>query len=98
MSGTVLVTGAAGYIGTVLRGGLPERGWSVRCLDVVPIVDTPPGEEHIVAAAPGPGGRPRAAAPAALAARLAAAPGAEPGVPLAGPAGEHTWPVIRRTH
>ena len=49
MSGPVLVTGAAGRIGTVLRGGLPERGWAVRCLDVVPIVDTRPGEEQVVA-------------------------------------------------
>jgi uronate dehydrogenase len=86
MSGTVLVTGAAGYIGTVLRGGLPERGWAVRCLDVVPIVDTRPGEEHIVADA------------ADLAAMLDATAGAEAVVHLAGPAGEHTWPVIRRTH
>ena len=31
----VLVTGAAGRIGTMLRGGLPERGWALRCLDVV---------------------------------------------------------------
>ena len=36
MSGPVLITGAAGRIGTWLRGGLPERGWAVRCLDVVP--------------------------------------------------------------
>ena len=49
MSGPVLVTGAAGRIGTVLRGGLPERGWAVRCMDVVPIVDTRPGEEQVVA-------------------------------------------------
>ena len=39
----VLVTGAAGRIGTVLRGGLPERGWAVRCLDVVPVADETAG-------------------------------------------------------
>ena len=49
MSGPVLLTGAAGRIGTVLRGGLPERGWAVRCLDVVPVTDVRPGEEHVVA-------------------------------------------------
>ncbi len=44
MTGPVLVTGAAGRIGTVLREGLPERGWPVRSLDVVEIagqVDSP---------------------------------------------------------
>ena len=49
MSGPVLITGAAGRIGTWLRGGLPERGWAVRCLDVVPVTDVRPGEEHLVA-------------------------------------------------
>ena len=39
----VLVTGAAGRIGTVLRGGLPERGWAVRSLDIVPVPDVRPG-------------------------------------------------------
>jgi nucleoside-diphosphate-sugar epimerase len=32
VSGPVLVTGAAGHIGTLLRGGLPERGFAVRCV------------------------------------------------------------------
>jgi uronate dehydrogenase len=81
----VLVTGAAGRIGTVLRGGLPERGWSVRCLDVVPIVDTRPGEEHVVADA------------ADLAAMVDAAEGATAVVHLAGHSGESTWPVISRS-
>jgi uronate dehydrogenase len=82
----VLVTGAAGRIGTVLRGGLPERGWAVRCLDVVPIVDTRPGEEHVVADA------------ADLAAMVDAAQGASAVVHLAGHSGESTWPVISRGH
>ncbi len=32
----VLITGAAGVVGTFLREGLPEQGWEVRCLDLVP--------------------------------------------------------------
>jgi uronate dehydrogenase len=86
VSGTVLVTGAAGRIGTVLRGGLPERGWAVRCLDVVPIVDTRPGEEHVVADA------------ADLAAMVDATEGASAVVHLAGNSGESTWPAISRGH
>jgi uronate dehydrogenase len=78
----VLVTGAAGRIGTVLRGGLPERGWAVRCLDVVPIVDTRPGEEHVVADVTD------------LAAVVDATAGAGAVVHLAGHSGESTWPVI----
>jgi uronate dehydrogenase len=81
----VLVTGAAGRIGTVLRGGLPERGWAVRCLDVVPIVDTRPGEEHVVADV------------ADLAAMVDATEGAAAVVHLAGHSGESTWPVISRS-
>ena len=84
--GLVLVTGAAGRIGTVLRGGLPERGWAVRCLDVVPIVDTRPGEEHVVADV------------ADLAAMVDATEGASAVVHLAGHSGESTWPVISRGH
>ena len=45
----VLLTGAAGRIGTVLRGGLPERGWALRSLDVAPLPDERPGEEQVVA-------------------------------------------------
>lgn len=82
MSGTVLVTGAAGRIGTVLRGGLPERGWAVRSLDVVPITDTRPGEEQVVADVTD------------LAAMTEAAAGADALVHLAGISGESTWPAI----
>ena len=49
MTPVVLVTGAAGQIGTVLRGGLPAHGWALRCVDVVPVPDVRPGEEHLVA-------------------------------------------------
>lgn len=37
---TVLITGAAGGVGTFLRRGLPALGWRLRCLDLAP-----PGEE-----------------------------------------------------
>ena len=85
MSGPVLVTGAAGRIGTWLRGGLPERGWPVRCLDVVPAADVRPGEEHIVADA------------ADLGAMLEATDGASAVVHLAGIPTESTWPAILRS-
>ena len=45
----VLVTGAAGRIGTGCAAGCPSAGWALRCLDVVPIAETRPGEEHVVA-------------------------------------------------
>lgn len=86
MSGPVLLTGAAGRIGTVLRGGLPERGWALRSLDVVPIADVRPGEEQVVADA------------ADLVAMVDAAQGASAVVHLAGISGESTWPAIRSTN
>ena len=82
MTGPVLLTGAAGRIGTVLRGGLPERGWAVRCLDVVPVTDVRPGEEHVVADVTD------------LAALTDAAGGAAALVHLAGIATESDWPAI----
>jgi uronate dehydrogenase len=82
MSGPVLVTGAAGRIGTVLRGGLPERGWALRSLDVAPLPDTRPGEEHVVADVTD------------LDAMVAATAGASAVVHLAGVSGESTWPAI----
>jgi uronate dehydrogenase len=82
MSGPVLVTGAAGRIGTWLRGGLPERGWAVRCLDVVPVPDERPGEEQMVADVTD------------LAAMADAVSGADAVVHLAGISGESTWPAI----
>jgi uronate dehydrogenase len=84
--GPVLVTGAAGRIGTVLRGGLPERGWAVRCLDVVPVPDERPGEEQVVADVTD------------LAAVLDATRGASAVVHLAGISGESTWPAISHTN
>ena len=82
MSGRVLITGAAGRIGTWLRGGLPERGWAVRCVDVVPVPDERPGEEQIVADVTD------------LAAMVDAAQGVDAVVHLAGVVGEATWPAI----
>ena len=82
MSGSVLLTGAAGRIGTWLRGGLPERGWAVRCLDVVPVADVRPGEEHVVADVTD------------LAAVVDATEGASAVVHMAGIASESTWPAI----
>jgi uronate dehydrogenase len=86
MTGPVLVTGAAGRIGTVLRGGLPERGWAVRCMDVVPVSDVRPGEEHVVGDVTD------------LAALVDATQGASAVVHLAGISGESTWPAISHTN
>ena len=82
MSGPVLLTGAAGRIGTVLRGGLPERGWALRSMDVVPIADTRPGEEQVVADVTD------------LAAMAEAVEGAGAVVHLAGFSGESTWAAV----
>jgi uronate dehydrogenase len=82
VSGPVLLTGAAGRIGTWLRGGLPERGWAVRSLDVVPIADVRPGEEQVVADVTD------------LAAMLDATDGASAVVHMGGIATESTWSAI----
>jgi uronate dehydrogenase len=82
VSDLVLITGAAGRIGTWLRGGLPERGWAVRSLDVVPITETRPGEEQVVADVTD------------LTAMSRVAEGADALVHLAGIATESTWPAI----
>ncbi|SOD93855.1 NAD-dependent epimerase/dehydratase family protein [Blastococcus haudaquaticus] len=86
MSGLVLVTGAAGRIGTWLRGGLPERGWAVRSLDVVPVPDVRPGEEQVVADVTD------------LVAMVDATEGASAVVHMAGISGESTWPAIRHAN
>lgn len=82
----VLITGAAGLIGTVLRGGLPERGWSLRNLDVVPVTDQRPRQEHVVADATD------------LDAMVDAATGTTAVVHLAGIATEASWPEIRHAN
>lgn len=45
--GRVLITGAAGGVGTFLRTGLAGLGWRVRCLDLR-VPDDPGGAEWIV--------------------------------------------------
>ena len=82
---TVLVTGAAGRIGSWLRGGLPELGWAVRGLDVAEVADPRPGEENRVADATD------------LAAVLDAVTGADALVHLAGIPTESTWPAIEHS-
>lgn len=44
---TILITGAAGRIGTVLRPGLAELGWTLRSFDRDPIPDPLPGEQIV---------------------------------------------------
>jgi uronate dehydrogenase len=86
VSGTVLITGAAGRIGTWLRGGLPERGWALRSLDVVPVTDVRPGEEHLVADITD------------LAAMMDAVHDAAAVVHMAAISGESTWPAISHSN
>jgi uronate dehydrogenase len=85
-AGPVLVTGAAGLIGGWLRGGLPERGWAVRSLDVAPIAEPRPGEETVVGDVTD------------LDAMVDATTGASAVVHLAGIVGESTWPAISRVN
>jgi uronate dehydrogenase len=78
----VLLTGAAGRIGTVLRRGLPERGWSVRGLDVAPAPEERFGEEWV------------AADVTDLGAVTDAAAGTSAIVHMAGISGESTWRAV----
>jgi len=78
----VLLTGAAGRIGTVLRRGLPERGWSVRGLDVAPAPEERFGEEWL------------AADVTDLGAVTDAAAGTSAIVHMAGISGESTWRAV----
>lgn len=81
--GTVLLTGAAGRLGTALRGGLPALGWELRCLDRVAV----PGEPEAVVA--------ELDDEAAL---LDAARGADAVVHLAGHPGERDFPELVRNN
>ncbi|GAA0270255.1 NAD(P)-dependent oxidoreductase [Cryptosporangium japonicum] len=47
MAGVVLVTGAAGLIGTALRTRMGRPGRTLRLLDVAPLGDAAPGEETV---------------------------------------------------
>ncbi|SNR87546.1 uronate dehydrogenase [Geodermatophilus saharensis] len=82
MTGPVLLTGAAGQIGTVLRAGLPERGWAVRSLDTAEVAAPRAGEETVVADVTD------------LDATTAAARGAAAVVHLAGVSTESTWAAV----
>jgi uronate dehydrogenase len=82
VSGPVLLTGAAGRIGSVLRGGLPGHGWRVRSLDTVEIARPQPGEETLVADVTD------------LGAVTAAVRGAAAVVHLAGISGEADWRAV----
>jgi uronate dehydrogenase len=82
----VLMTGAAGRLGTVLRRGLPERGWSVRAFDVVPAPEERFGEEWVVGDA------------TELGAVTDAAAGTAAMVHLAGISGEASWPETLHTN
>lgn len=44
-TGKVLVTGAAGQIGRLVRAGLPASGWSLRLTDIADLGPAGPGEE-----------------------------------------------------
>ena len=46
---TVLLTGAAGILGTLMRGLLPSYGYELRLFDVAPIKDAPEGSTVITA-------------------------------------------------
>jgi len=49
VSGRVLVTGAAGTIGSMLRTGLPSAGWRLRLLDTAALGPPGDGEELVQA-------------------------------------------------
>ncbi|NJQ02132.1 NAD-dependent epimerase/dehydratase family protein [Streptomyces zingiberis] len=46
---TVLITGAAGGVGTLMRELLPRHGWTLRLLDMVPMDDVPEGTVTVTA-------------------------------------------------
>ena len=78
---TILMTGAAGLIGTMLRTRLARPGRTLRLLDVVPVT-AGPGEEAIQASVTD------------LAAMTAACQGVEAVIHLGGYAGEEEWGEI----
>ncbi|NUP45968.1 MAG: NAD(P)-dependent oxidoreductase [Catenulispora sp.] len=85
---TVLVTGAAGRIGTYLRAGLPLAGWRVRCLDLAAPAE-PDGPDELEWLVGDIGD------PAVLAQAL---PGVEAVVHLAGIAQEAAFPELLRAN
>ena len=82
----VLITGAGGRMGTVLRRGLRDRGWVVRGLDVVPVADDQSDGEQIVADVTD------------LAAMTDAMRDVDAVVHLAGFVGEADWPALSQAN
>ena len=80
---TILITGAAGQIGTMLRSRLARPGRTLRLLDIAPLT-AGPGEEAIQASVTD------------AAAMTAACQGADAVIHLGGIPGEAPWPQIRR--
>jgi NAD(P)-dependent dehydrogenase (short-subunit alcohol dehydrogenase family) len=78
----ILITGAAGRIGTMLRGRLARPGRGLRLLDRVPVADPGPGEEAVRADVTD------------LPALIEASRGADAIVHLGGLAGEDSWQQI----
>jgi uronate dehydrogenase len=81
----IVITGAAGLIGSMLRPRLARPGRTLRLLDVAPL-DAGPGEEAIRASVTD------------IDAMTAACRGADAVVHLAGIAGEAPWPRILETN
>lgn len=86
MTGRVLLTGAAGRIGRVLRDGLPARGWSLRCSDVADLGSAGADEEL------------RPADLTDLGAVLDVVRGVDAVVHLGGQSGEAAYDEIRRVN
>ncbi len=82
----VLLTGAAGQIGRLLRAGLPSTGWSLRCLDIADMGAAGEGEELIRADVTD------------LDDLLAATEGVDAVVHMGGLAGEAAYEDIRRVN
>jgi uronate dehydrogenase len=82
---TILITGAAGRIGTMLRARLAREGRTLRLLDTAELTAAP-GEEAIRASVTD------------LAAMTAACQGADAVIHLAGIAWEAPWPEILQTN
>ncbi len=79
---TILITGAAGAIGTMLRSRLAAPGRTLRLLDIAPLAARP-GEEAVTASITDPD------------AMIAACRGADAVIHLAAINGEATWDRIR---
>lgn len=79
---TIVITGAAGRIGTMLRPRLARPGRGLRLFDIAPVSDVTPAEEAI------------AASVTDLAAMTSACEGADAVIHLGGIAHEATWERI----